>query len=239
MELSFLPLLQIQRDLYAMPRGRGRFEEYLRTMVDGRSGDLRLPLVAMNPMGKEHLAPFLDDVLALDAEGIGARTVAAALPLLSSVPGSFQAGFVVADDRGGGWTNRAASEFSQSFRPRSLLKRGWITAALWTSESYAPDRLREELLLALHRAAFVLQHGEARTLEQALQQEATAARQAGIVRPPLPAAEQAATRAALAPHLQRSEEPILIAALYGDEAARALGFEALGVSGRAGLSLAS
>lgn len=238
MDLTFLPLLQVQRDLYSLPRGRGRFEEYLRALRDPRTGDLKLPLVAMNPMGKEHLAPFLDRLLALDAEGIGARAVAEAQAALPALPGSLQAGFVVADDLRGGWTNRAASEFSQCFRPRALLQRGWITAALWTSETYDPPRLREEMLLALHRAAHVLEHGEARTLAQALRQEGAAARRAGVVRPRLAAAELGAVRAALAPFLERTEEPILIAALYGDDAARELGFQALGVRGRAGLSLA-
>ena len=60
MELEFVPLLGIQRDLYRLPRGRERFEAYLRTMVDSRTGDLALPLVDMNPMGKEHLPPLLD-----------------------------------------------------------------------------------------------------------------------------------------------------------------------------------
>ena len=37
-------------------------------MVDPRTGDLDLPLVDMNPMGKEHLPPLL----ALDAAAAGA-----------------------------------------------------------------------------------------------------------------------------------------------------------------------
>jgi hypothetical protein len=43
MNLSFVPLLQVQRDLYAMPRGMERFREYIRTMVDEETGDLALP----------------------------------------------------------------------------------------------------------------------------------------------------------------------------------------------------
>ena len=52
MELEFVPLLGIQRDIYRLPRGRERFEAYLHTMVDSRTGDLALPLVDMNPMGR-------------------------------------------------------------------------------------------------------------------------------------------------------------------------------------------
>ena len=55
MKLSFLPLLHVQRDLYTMPRGMDRFREYIKTMTDPETGDLALPLVAMNPMGQEHV----------------------------------------------------------------------------------------------------------------------------------------------------------------------------------------
>ncbi len=68
MKLSFLPLLQIQRDLYAMPRGMERFREYIKTMTDAETGDLALPLVAMNPMGKDHIPALIDEYIALGAE---------------------------------------------------------------------------------------------------------------------------------------------------------------------------
>jgi hypothetical protein len=70
MTLTFVPLLQMQRDLYALPRGMERFREYIRTMTDAATGDLALPLVAMNPMGKDHVPALIDDYLALNAEKI-------------------------------------------------------------------------------------------------------------------------------------------------------------------------
>ena len=70
MNLTFVPLLQVQRDLYALPRGMERFREYIRTMTDADTGDLTLPLVAMNPMGKDHVPALIDDYLALGAEEI-------------------------------------------------------------------------------------------------------------------------------------------------------------------------
>ena len=65
MRLDYVPLLKIQRDLYELPRGFERFREYLRTMTDPESGDLKFPLVAMNPMGKDHVTALLD-ALAVD-----------------------------------------------------------------------------------------------------------------------------------------------------------------------------
>ena len=32
MAIEFLPLLQVQRALYELPRGFGRFQEYIRTI---------------------------------------------------------------------------------------------------------------------------------------------------------------------------------------------------------------
>jgi hypothetical protein len=70
MPLSFLPLLQIQRDLYALPRGIERFREYIKTMTDPETGELAVPLVAMDPMGKDHIPALIDEYIALGAEQI-------------------------------------------------------------------------------------------------------------------------------------------------------------------------
>jgi hypothetical protein len=60
MKLEYVPLLKIQRELYGIPRGYERFQAYLQTMIDAGTRDLALPpLVAINPMGKDHV-PALD-----------------------------------------------------------------------------------------------------------------------------------------------------------------------------------
>ena len=75
MNLTFVPLLRVQRELYAMPRGMERFREYIKTMTDAETGDLALPLVAMNPMGKDHVPALIDEYLALGAEEIAQGAV--------------------------------------------------------------------------------------------------------------------------------------------------------------------
>ena len=107
MNIEFVPLLQIQRDLYSIPRGPERFGAYLKTMVNSDATDLRLPpLVAMNPMGKDHVPALLDGLMALDAEATASRSCAKAASQLATAPGNFKLGLVVADDLMGGWTNR-------------------------------------------------------------------------------------------------------------------------------------
>jgi hypothetical protein len=120
MELEFVPLLQIQRDLYSLPRGMERFRAYVRTMVDANTGELELPLVAMNPMAREHVPALLDNLLELQADAIGGAAVASACHELADEPGRFRVGLVLADDVRGAWTNRYAAEFSHRFEETAL-----------------------------------------------------------------------------------------------------------------------
>jgi hypothetical protein len=151
-DLEFVRLLRVQRDIYRLPRGMERFREYLRTMVDAGSGDLELPLVAMNPMGKEHVPAMLDLLLNMGADDLGEAAVASAAPGLVDVPGRFRVGLVVADDLKGGWTNRWASEFGHRQGSPPLHKRGWAVGLLWTSEPEPTQAaVHEEVLTAIYR----------------------------------------------------------------------------------------
>ncbi|MGI8550714.1 MAG: hypothetical protein ACR2PL_07995 [Dehalococcoidia bacterium] len=105
MKLELVPLLQIEGDLHDIPRGRERFERYLRVMTGG-TDDMLLPLAFMNPMGKEHVAAALDSLLAIDAEAVAAQAIVEAARRLARVSGSLKVGLVIVDDLGGGWTDR-------------------------------------------------------------------------------------------------------------------------------------
>ena len=129
----------------------------------GADGEL-LPLLVMNPMGKDHVAALLDALLALDADGVAADVVAEAAAELGDVPGDFRAALIVADDARGGWTNRYASEFSLRFETHPQGKRFWITAVLWSSEPATEETVRRTMLAAVHRTAYQIRHGPTRTL---------------------------------------------------------------------------
>ena len=240
MELEFVPLLRIQRELYDRPRGMERFRSYLRTMVDARTGDLELPLVAMNPMGKDHVPALLDRLLAVGADGAAAAAtaVAAAHPGTQRVRGRFRVALVVADDAHGGWTNRYQSEFDHRFGGEALYKRGWITAILWTSEEPSAEAAGREVAIAVHRLAHVRRHGSATILQAMLAQEGAAMAAAGCREPALDDDDLVYTREMMAQYLACSDRPTAVACLYGDEAARELGYRPLGFSPRAGLALA-
>ena len=235
LKLSFLPLLQIQRDLYALPRGMERFREYIKAMTDPETGDLALPLVAMNPMGKDHIPALIDEYLALDAEGIAKNLCDV---WRATGDRQFKVGLVVSDDLKGGWTNRWASEFGYRIEGGAILKRGFITGILWTSEPASAARVRDEVLTCIYRAEYLQTHPAATTLRAMLEQEGYAMARAGCTTPSLDAEDLAYTRAVIEPHLDAADRATVIPCLFGDAAATALGYPPQGLSDRAGLALA-
>ena len=239
MYIEFVPLLQVQRDLYSIPRGPQRFSAYLKTMVKSDGTDVLVPpLVAMNPMGKDHVPALLDSLLALGAEATAAQTSAEAVSRLPSAPGNFKMGLVLADDLLGGWTNRYTSEFFHRFQGPTGYKRGWLSALLWSSKVPSLKTVREEVMEVIFRAAYVLQHGPALNLADMLTQEGHVMAMAGCSEPSLDSADLDYTRMVLQRHLQATDQPTLVACLFGDPAARSLGYPPQGLSTRAGLALA-
>src|SRR5262245_61887420 len=251
MRLSFLPLLQIQRDLYSMPRGRERFNEYIKTMTDPETGDLALPLVAMNPMGKDHIPALIDEYIALGAEKIAEQSVDAwratasvvaehspTVKDVSLLAKEYKVGVVVSDDLKGGWTNRWASEFSHRFESKAFHKRGFLTGILWTSEPASASSVREAVLTSIYRAEYLQRHPSPKTLHAMIEQEGHAMARAGCTTPSLDADALTYTRSVIAPYLDAHDRATVIACLFGDAAANALGYPPQGLSNRAGLALA-
>ena len=240
MALTYVPLLSLQRELYKLPRSPQRFQQYLQALVDEGSGDMALPLSAMNPMAQDHVPAYLDQLLAEDADAIAATaTTDAAARLSETLEGDYRVALVVSDDLKGGWTNRYTSDFDYRFRQRAHYRRGWIPVILWVSEPYDRDRLSGEVQLAIFRTAHVQRHGEAQTLRQLIAQEAQVMAQAGVAPPSLTAEDLAYTQTVLANYQGHTDMPTVMVALYGDRAAHALGYPPLGLSPDAGFALAA
>jgi hypothetical protein len=246
MKIEFVPLLQIQREIYRRPRSPERFEEYLRVMLNKRRDEVVLPpLCAMNPMGKEHCATLLEAWLALDAEGVAARAVVETAERLGETADVFKIGLVLVDDLMGGGTNRWTTEFGfrstnapVSEKAARSSRRGWLAGVLWTSETPAVETAQEAVRLPIYRAAYAQAHGPAGTLRELLAQEGWVMAMSGCAPPALNAAEFARTAEILAPHLNARDVPTLISCLFGDPAALALGYSPLGLNERAGVALA-
>lgn len=248
MKLDYVPLLRIQRELHEIPRGRSRFRQYLRTIFpDGDVAELP-SLIIMNPMGKEHVTALLEDLLALDADGIAARAVAEVSGQVANDPGEFKVALVIADDRMGGWTNRYAEEFTHRFQvgpsapPEFRLPRWakdyWINGVLWSSEPASERAVREAVLTAVHRTAYVQRHGPAHTLGAMLAQEGAVMARAGCAGPVLEEEDISYTREVLVPFLDADDKRTVLECLFGDAAGRTLGLTPRGLSPWAGLALA-
>lgn len=247
MKIEYVPLLRIQRELQGIHRGMGRFRQYLRTIWDHDSiDDALIPLLIMNPMGKDHVTALLDELLVLDADGVGARTVAEAASVLSDVTIDFKAALVVADDLMGGGTNRYDYEYTLRFgvpglRSRagpSFLKQPWLLGVLWSSEPPSVQAACEALLTAAYRAAYVIRHGPARTLREMMAQEGHVMATAGCTAPVLDPEDLDYTREVLDPFLEADDLRTAIECLFGDAAGRTLGFTPRGLSLWAGLAVA-
>jgi hypothetical protein len=264
MNLDYVPLVRVMRGLHSIPRGQPpdfngmkRFRQYVRTIFPRKKNGkidenavYLLPLLAMNPMGKDHVTALLDAYLAMDADGIGARVAAEVAAQLADVPGDFKVGLVVADDLMGIGTNRFDCEFAWRFGPAQLrsggqppkrsrwLKDYWLQGVLWTSEPPSERAVREAILTAAHRVAYQQQHGPARTLREMLAQEGQVMARAGCSGPTLNAEDIASTREVLSPHLDADDMRTCIECLFGDAAARTLGFTPRGLGPWAGLALA-
>jgi hypothetical protein len=264
MNLDYVPLVRVMRGLHSIPRGQPpdfngmrRFRQYVRTIFPRKkNGEIDenavylLPLLAMNPMGKDHVTALLNAYLAMDADGIGARVAAEAAARLADVPGDFKVGLVVADDLMGVGTNRYDYEFAFRFGAdchrsgRRPLKRSrwlkdyWLQGVLWSSEAPSERAVREGILTSAHRVAYMHRHGPARTLRDMLAQEGQVMALAGCSGPTLDAEDIAYTREVLIPFLDADDRQTCIECLFGDAAARTLEFTPRGLSPWAGLALA-
>ncbi len=220
-----------------------------------RPDDLALPLSAFNPMAKEHVTRRLDDLLAADVEATLAATLAELAPsirnrLAAVLP--LRVGLVVADDAAGGWTDRVLTDVQHRFESAPMLRRGFLVVLLWSGDPDVPGpalrrRVEVEVRAAVERAAFELEHGPAATLAERMAQEGAAARAAGAVPGfgDLPApdslspSQRREIAATLAPYRESTGTPIVVAALYGDDAAASVGYPPLGVPAAGGLLLAA
>lgn len=232
--LKHVPLFQLQRDLYDLPRGPERFQAYIATLKDPKTGDMSLPLGNMNPMGKDYIPQLLDEYLALNGDGI-AQTVVEQLAADSLFEDAeFQTALVIADDAHGQWTNRISTDFKNRYDSRPMFRRGWLVALLWTSEKPSHESMKKTLLETVYRGLYVHQHGYPSNLKQLIQQEGFAQTKSGAINK-FDTEELEYTRELLTPLLLADDEPTLIAALFGDPAAKELGHRPLGLSQNAGL----
>ncbi len=254
MPVEYVPLLQRYAELYAKPRDMQRFQDYIDTLSTPEHDDVAvLPLNMMNPMAKPHVLDAIHALIVHDTDGVAeleldrhqaelSLAIAQALPLpigdrrTVAVPSMLKFGISVLD-AAGGWTHRASSDFSLRSAVATGAERGWCVIPLWAQDTHSPETVQTQTRLALHRLMFVLAHGNPHSLSDWMLQEGMAHRQAGVQQW-LDADDLAYSAEVLKTHAIASDTPTLISALYGDAAARELGYTPLGLSPNAGFAVA-
>lgn len=234
MNLTYVSLLKLQRDIYDVTSGRTRFDHYIGTMTDA-AGEMKYPLSALNPMAKEHVPALLDAYLAMGGDEIGRQVMLATHHHHQTIAGEFQQCVVLADDLGGGWTNRIATDFTYRFESKPMMRRGWIVGMLWSSEPAASHHIERAVREGIGRAVHIARFGYATTLREMIAQERYAQSIADVSHD-LDEDELAYNREVITPYLACDERPIQIACLYGDDAAAELGYEKMGLGRNAGFA---
>ena len=204
----------------------------------GNSDDIALPLRALNPQGKQHLNLRLDEMIAFGAEEVAAKTVQEAAERLGWIPNRFQVGLIIVDDADGSWSNRYITDYRHRFQHQNEVKRDWATALCWTSETWTPEAIRQEVLLVIYRTIFACLNGVAISLQDKLKQEGLASVFAGKHYPALSPAQTVRVKELIHQHKNTTDDDLAFAYLYGDSVAKAAGRKPAGLPDNAGLCYA-
>lgn len=236
--VTHTPLLTHVRSLYDVPRiPAQRMAAYLHLMGAHTHGVSSPPLNFYNPMGKAHVADYLDTLIAHDVDQLATQwlndTDIRHLPL----PKTFQHGFAVVDDVAGGWTERSAVEMTLRTADAYGPAHGWLTTVLFVSDPVDLTHMHQRLKATVARAAWPCPTPHTTTLAQLLAHERTICTFAGC-HYSLDVDDLAYTRAVLDAYHTATAYHVHVAALFGDRIARNNGFPPLGLSDWAGLALA-
>jgi hypothetical protein len=195
-------------------------------------------LVASNPMAKAHALECVERWIALGTEEKAQEILEEVELGFAAVPSkkTVKVGLTVLDDLKGGWTNRYFNDAARFKAGAELERTGWVNLRLWTSEVPALETLKPLVLEGAFRAGYVLKHGDPQTLAEMVRQEGLAAQFAGRVLEFDPD-ELEYSRVVLEKYLESSQQPITFSGMYGDKAAREMGYPPLGLSPNSGFQV--
>jgi len=239
MNVTYVPLIQRIRPLYDLPCDPAlRFPFYI-TQVRGGETIGCPPLVAYNPMGKAHIATYIDALLDFDVDALAQSWIDTVPSALTNRLNDYHLGIAVVDDVAGGWTERSAYEMNERLpQVTATATASWLTTMLYASESVGLDSVANRVKATVVRAAIMAEYGVARTVRQMLAQEA---RVYQYVSAPFGCDddEYAYTEAVIGPYLDAVDYPTQVAVLLGDDMARRNGFLVHGFGAYAGLAWAA
>lgn len=228
MPFQLLPVIDKMIELYEEPIGFERFHKYI-TIINGNSkSNMEMPVGGYNPMAKSHVLHKLKELKALQAEDIIAR-VCEEVNGMVKIRDTFKVSLTLADDLMGGWTERYSTDYSSRFKLNAMIKRHFCCVYLYTTENVSPDAIINRTKAYIHRTLYWLDHPKPATLADHIQQE-TAMAKAIKSEHLLSSAEFDECRRLYDLLKTSTEYPVIFSFLYGDKAAKALGYTPLGLS---------
>ncbi len=238
MPFCLLPLLDRMIEMYQQPRDIARFKAYLATLTTSDGKDLDLPIGVYNPMAREHVLARLQRMKQLGAEE-WLDTEIRAMNRRSDVPAeAVQVAIGLADDLGGGWTNRYSTDYQHKFRTRGLLVRRFCTPIVWTSEPFSPALLTTRSRACMNRFMYQQCHGMPKTLDDHIRQEGVVQRQTGEA-VALSDAALSVARTLFMANRQTDNYAFIFTFLYGDAAAETFGYQPIGACENMGFAAAA
>lgn len=197
-----------------------RFQRYVEL---GRAG---LPVSAYNPMTNQDVLGTIDDLLASDAETViedAANDQAQVLRFTDDLD------MYIAVATPGMWTERTATEVEHR-----LLGRASSQVLLWNGESVSTTSTIAETIAQLVRVVWIKHHGPPATVADAVGCEGLAAA-LGQLDTKQRGPDDRAVADALDILGEDTALGTMVAVVYGDDAARTLGFTPIGLTEKAGL----
>jgi hypothetical protein len=225
MAVQVVPTLSAMAGVYQLSTKGGpaspRFGAYVEL---GRSG---LPVSGYNPMTSKDVLGTIEALLDIEAERVVQDTAdrwAEPLGLVDDVEMSVTVAFP------GMWTDRLATEIEHR-----LLGCTWSQVLVWVDDTVSADAIVAQASAQLVRAAWTRLHGPPATLADAAGQEGLAAALGGTVEDGSVGRGDPAVAEALDVLGDDPSLGTMVAVLYGDDAAQALGWTPLGLDDHAGL----
>ena len=238
--ITIEPILRDLRAIYDLEKPMDRYWQYVNLMTKERHEVL--PLGDFSPMGQRQ-QEYMDMLIDLDGEQLFAAEVAAGTFAQLDFNKPTRVITVVVDEPRNGWTHRHLTDFDYRFGGRHRYFPSekhaqqaaftWTPVYLWTTdnkmEPLTPTAatLRYELKLALFRTSLQEKSGPLPSIQAMVEQEQRAFLFARGQELHLPES----TRNAIATVADRHDQPAAFAALYGDEAAAAVGYDGVGSNG--------
>jgi hypothetical protein len=231
MKFNLLPVTDLMLTLYRSPANADRFTEYMNILQGNSPGDISLPVTFFNPMGKEQVLKKLSELKELDAEGLMQETLTAVNKTAVSFANStdINVSLALADDMGGGWTNRYTTDYDSKFNINDLLKRNFCNPVFWVSEEYSAIKIKERTADYCYRILYRLTSPSPLTLEDHIQQEIFVAQHNPFSLQEKPLCDFNAMDTYYNQYKGMSQPPTIFNFLYGDEACKELGHASYGI----------